>query len=114
MLVGGGAAEPEGGIVEAERREARPRHGALCTPPALVIFCGGLGTVISTMATVESDFSIVKYVKYSSKYSLHDYSLQGLMAMRDVGEVARTARCHVPFGITQRHLCSRPCVKLCA
>jgi hypothetical protein len=45
--------------------------------PALVICCDGLGTVMSTTATVVSDFSIVKYVKDSSKYSLHNYSLQG-------------------------------------
>jgi hypothetical protein len=48
--------------------------------PDLGRVCGGFATVMSTSATVESDFSFVKLVKNLSKNSLSNLSVQGLMA----------------------------------
>ena len=47
--------------------------------PILRDFCGGLATVFPGTATVESDFSIVKYVKNDFRTALTDFSLEGIL-----------------------------------
>ena len=42
-------------------------------------FCCGLTTVFPDNATVESDFSIVKYVKNDFRTSFTDFSLEGIL-----------------------------------
>ncbi|KAI9901006.1 hypothetical protein PsorP6_019314 [Peronosclerospora sorghi] len=42
-------------------------------------FCGGLSFVFQGTASVESDFSIVKYVKNDFQSSLTDFSLEGIL-----------------------------------
>jgi hypothetical protein len=59
--------------------------------PLLIKLAGRIATVISTTASVESDFSVVKYVKNPSKSSLSNFSLQGLMAARDLAPVSKLA-----------------------
>lgn len=56
--------------------------GWLCTGGRFALlrdFCGGLATVFPGTATVESDFSIVKYVKDDFKTQLTDLSLEGIL-----------------------------------
>jgi hypothetical protein len=57
--------------------------------------CGGIARVMSPSATVESDFSVVKFVKDLPKNSLSNISLQCLMVMRDLVVVARLAGSHI-------------------
>ena len=45
-------------------------------------FCGGLGTVFSGRATVESDFSIVNFEKNDYRTALTDLSLEGILLLR--------------------------------
>ena len=47
--------------------------------PVLQYICGGLVTVFPGTATVESDFSIFKYVNNDFRTSLTDFSLQGIL-----------------------------------
>lgn len=42
-------------------------------------FCGGLDSVLTGTATVEIDFSIVKYVNNDFHTSLTDFSLEGIL-----------------------------------
>ena len=42
-------------------------------------FCGGLATVFTGTATVESDFYIVKYVKNYFQTSLTEFMLEGIL-----------------------------------
>ena len=43
----------------------------------LRIFCGGLATPFPTSATVESDFSILRYEKNDHRTNMLDYTLEG-------------------------------------
>ena len=57
-------------------------QGWACTGgrfPVLREFCGGLATVFPGTATVESDFSIVKYTKNNFRSHLTDFSLEGIL-----------------------------------
>ena len=47
--------------------------------PVLREFCGGLATVFPGTATVESDFSIVKYAMNDFRTSLKDLLLEGIL-----------------------------------
>ncbi len=47
--------------------------------PELQDFCGGLATVFPGTATVESDFSVLKYAKNDYRTALTDFSLEGIL-----------------------------------
>ena len=47
--------------------------------PHLSAFCGSLATIFPGTATVESDFSIVKFEKSAGRQRLTDFSLEGIL-----------------------------------
>jgi hypothetical protein len=47
--------------------------------PDLVEFCGGLATIFPGTATVESDFSILRWEKDAFRKDLSDFSLEGVL-----------------------------------
>ena len=47
--------------------------------PVLCELCGGLATVFPNTATVESDFSVLKWEKDTHRMALTDVSLEGIL-----------------------------------
>jgi len=45
-------------------------------------FFGGLASIFSSTATVESDFSIINYEKNSRQSTLTDLSLEGILHLK--------------------------------
>ena len=50
--------------------------------PKLVLFLGGLGTVFSSTLLVEADFAMLKWLKDENSNSLTDFSLEGIMHVK--------------------------------
>jgi hypothetical protein len=57
----------------------------------LATVSGGIATVMSTSVTVESDCSASKFVKNACKGRLLNLSLEGILAVRDLGVGTRLA-----------------------
>lgn len=57
--------------------------------PVLREFCGGLATVFPGTATVESDFSMLKYIKNDFRSSLTDFSLEGILHAKQFRQLLR-------------------------
>ena len=63
----------EGNTFSEAWEKLQPRFPALCE------LCGGLATVFPNTATVESDFSILKWEKDDHRKSLTNLSLEGIL-----------------------------------
>jgi len=52
--------------------------------PKLMEFCGGLASPFPNMATVESDFSVLKWEKDLHQSNITSFSLEGILHCRQI------------------------------
>ena len=64
--------------------EAWGVEGIASEYPNLCEFAGGLASIFPNTASVESDFSVLKWEKDEFRHSLSDFSLEGILQCRQM------------------------------